>query len=120
MGVTLRDHGEVDLSAAEHDVVGDIDIVRTDEAANDLVAMNFAIEAEDIERAVRVLVGAEHEARGRVGPVDPDGGIVRVVLGRLRDHARLNRFRCGHRRAGEDGENGGEEERSPGLAARST
>ncbi len=95
--VPLGHDGDVRRLPAHHQTVGDIHIVGTHESAHDFVGVNLAIEPEDIERAVDVLVGAEDEALRGIRPIDPDRRIIGVVLGRLGDHPRFERAGSGAR-----------------------
>ncbi len=84
-----HDHHVATLTPDQH-VIGHIDIVRPREAPDDFVVTHTPIKPKDIQRTIRVLVGAENQTFSGIGAVDPNGGIIGIVLDRFGDDARLH------------------------------
>ncbi len=77
-------HRDVESAVAQTYALLDVDVVRPVNAGNDLA--NRAIQSEDDHGPMRRgdLVGADNQAPGRVGGMNPDGRVIRVVGDRRR------------------------------------
>lgn len=90
MGETLGGYGDINGFAAKDHAVFDVDIVGPLQAANGFSLLNFAFEVEHKQTAVLVLIRAYDQALGRIGRVDPNSRIIRIMADSVADVNRLD------------------------------
>ena len=91
VGETLGDDGNIHRLATQHHAAGDVDVVRAQQAAHHPLLLDPAIETENIECAVDILVGADDQRARRISRIDPYGRVVGIVADGLADHPWLHR-----------------------------